>query len=87
MSTVQEIQEAVSQLASEDLEAFRLWLAEFNAVRWDRQFEADVRADRLDQLAEEALQICAKGAAPICKTPRDTALRTFKWKKYSGQAD
>lgn len=56
MSSVQEIQEAVSQLTDEDLASFRVWFAEFDAALWDRQFEADVAAGRLDQLAEEALQ-------------------------------
>ena len=55
MSTVQEIKEAVTQLADEELAAFREWFAEFDAALWDRQFEADVAAGRLDQLAEEAL--------------------------------
>jgi len=56
MSTVEEIQEAVSQLPQEDLAAFRLWFAEFDAILWDRQLEVDAAAGRLDQLAEEALQ-------------------------------
>lgn len=61
MSTVQEIQEAVSQLPQEDLAAFRGWFAEFDASLWDRQFEADVASGRLDQLAEEALQDLREG--------------------------
>ena len=61
MSLVQEIQEALRQLPDEDLAAFRVSLAEFDAVRWDRQFEADVIAGRLDQLAEEALQDLREG--------------------------
>ena len=56
MSTVQEIQEAVSQLPQEDLEAFRVWFAEFDGILWDRQLETDAAAGRLDELAEEALQ-------------------------------
>ena len=61
MSTVQEIQEAVSQLPHEDLAAFRMWFAEFDAALWDRRLEADVAAGRLDQLAEEALQDFREG--------------------------
>jgi hypothetical protein len=61
MSTVQEIQEAVSQLPQEDLAAFRVWFAEFDAMLWDRQLEADAAAGRLDQLAEEALNDLRKG--------------------------
>ncbi len=61
MSSVQEIEEAVSQLPDEDLAAFREWFAEFDASLWDRQFEADVAAGRLDKLAEEALQDLREG--------------------------
>jgi hypothetical protein len=42
MSTVQEIQDAVSHLSPEDLATFRDWYAEFDAGLWDRQLEADV---------------------------------------------
>lgn len=56
MSSVQQIEEAVSQLPDEDLAAFREWFAQFDASLWDRQFEADVAAGRLDELAEEARQ-------------------------------
>jgi len=38
------------------LAAFRAWFAEFDAAVWDKQFEEDVAAGRLDQLAEEALR-------------------------------
>jgi hypothetical protein len=56
MSTVQEIKKAVSKLSPEELSAFRAWFAEFDAEAWDRQFERDVAAGRLDALAEEALR-------------------------------
>jgi hypothetical protein len=55
MSTVQEIESAISQLSAEDLAALRAWFAEFDAQLWDRQLEEDVAAGRLDALAEEAL--------------------------------
>ena len=35
---------------------FRVWFAEFDAEVWDRQFEEDVAAGRLNSLAERALQ-------------------------------
>jgi hypothetical protein len=56
MSTVQEIESAVRQLSSQDLAAFRAWFAEFDARAWDRQFEEDVAAGRLDKLAQEAIE-------------------------------
>jgi hypothetical protein len=61
MSTVQEIQHAVSHLPQEDLAAFRIWFVEFDAALWDRQFEADVAAGCLDQFADEALQDLREG--------------------------
>jgi hypothetical protein len=55
MSTVQEIEAAIRQLPPSDLSAFRNWFAEFDAAQWDRQFEEDVLAGRLDDLANEAI--------------------------------
>lgn len=55
MSTVAEIEKAVERLADTDLAVFRAWFAEFDADTWDRQFEADVAAGRLDALADEAI--------------------------------
>ncbi|GDZ94831.1 hypothetical protein PA905_27880 [Planktothrix agardhii CCAP 1459/11A] len=55
MSNLQEIESAVSQLTKEELAAFRVWFAEFDAEIWDRQFEEDVAAGRLDGLAKQAL--------------------------------
>lgn len=61
MSTVQDIENAVRRLSPEDLAAFRSWFAEFDAQLWDRQFEEDVAAGRLDTLAEEALKDLREG--------------------------
>jgi hypothetical protein len=54
MSTVEQLEEAVRRLSAEERAEFRAWFAEFDAAEWDRQFEADVTAGRLDWLAEEA---------------------------------
>ena len=61
MSSVREIEEAIGKLAPEDLAALRAWFAEFDAAEWDRQFEQDVAAGRLDALAEEALRESREG--------------------------
>jgi hypothetical protein len=61
MSTVQEIEDAICKLPPEDLAVFRAWFAEFDAAAWDRQFEQDVAAGRLDDLAEEALRDLREG--------------------------
>ena len=61
MSNLQEIESAVRKLSPEELAAFRIWFAEFDAQLWDRQFEEDVAAGRLDGLAEKALQHLREG--------------------------
>jgi cobalamin biosynthesis protein CobT len=61
MSNIQDIERAVSQLSSEELIAFRVWFSEFDAEVWDRQFEEDVAAGRLNALAERALQHLSAG--------------------------
>jgi hypothetical protein len=61
MSNLQEIESAVSQLTKEELAAFRVWFAEFDAEIWDRQFEEDVAAGRLDGLAKQTLQHLREG--------------------------
>jgi hypothetical protein len=42
-------------LPPKDLSAFGAWFAEFDAEAWDKQFEQDVAAGRLDKLADGAL--------------------------------
>jgi hypothetical protein len=56
MSSLEEIEKVISQLSPEELAAFRVWFAEFDAAVWDKQLEADVAAGRLDALANKALQ-------------------------------
>ena len=64
MHTVQEIEDAIRQLSDENLSALRAWFAEFDAAVWDRQFEHDVAAGRLDALADEALHNLRQDASP-----------------------
>lgn len=61
MTTIQEIESAVSGLSREELSAFRAWFQGFDAEAWDRQLEADVMAGRLDRLADEALTDLREG--------------------------
>jgi hypothetical protein len=55
MSNVAEIKQAVEQLPPAELAKFREWFAEHDAAQWDRAIEDDVRAGRLDALADEAI--------------------------------
>jgi hypothetical protein len=56
MSTIQDIESAVSQLPLEQYRRFREWFEAFEAEAWDRQFEADVAAGKLDRLAQQAIE-------------------------------
>ena len=64
MSTVKEIESAVSKLSRDELHSFRSWFQEFDAEAWDKQFAADVHAGRLDTLADEALGDLRAGRCP-----------------------
>jgi hypothetical protein len=65
MSRVDQIENHVKELSPEELLAFREWFAEFDADAWDRQFVADVKARKLDGLAERALRDHASGRSTI----------------------
>ncbi len=61
MSTVFEIENAIQRLSRDELRAFRDWFFGFDAAAWDRQFEEDVAAGRLDELADEAIRDLREG--------------------------
>jgi hypothetical protein len=61
MEKVERIEREVRELSSEELATFRQWFATFDAEAWDRQFEADVRAGKVDVPAERALRDHAAG--------------------------
>ncbi len=61
MGKVKDIENQVKGLSSEELATFRQWFARFDADAWDRQFEADVKAGKLDTLAQRALHDHATG--------------------------
>ncbi len=61
MSKLEALEERVSALSPEELAQFRRWFAEFDAAAWDRQIERDVKAGKLDALADEALRDHAAG--------------------------
>lgn len=61
MTSLKEIETAISQLSPDELTALRVWFAEFDAEIWDRQFEEDVASGRLNKLADRALQHLREG--------------------------
>jgi hypothetical protein len=55
MTKVEKIEQDIRKLNRDELLAFRRWFREYDSDEWDRQIEEDVRAGKLDKLAEEAL--------------------------------
>jgi hypothetical protein len=61
MSKVEAIEQQIENLSPAELAAFRRWYAAFDAEAWDRQFETDVKAGKLDALADKALRAHTSG--------------------------
>lgn len=55
MTKSEQREREVSGLTPKELTQFREWFAPFDAAEWDRQFEADVNAGKLDAQADAAL--------------------------------
>ncbi|MGH9795801.1 MAG: hypothetical protein ACRD5G_13600 [Candidatus Acidiferrales bacterium] len=55
MDKVEAIESQVKELSGDEMARFRAWFAEFDGEHWDRQFEADAKAGKLDAVAERAL--------------------------------
>ncbi len=55
MTSLEKIEKAITALSPEDLRKLATWFAEFHGDLWDQQIEDDVKAGRLDKLADEAL--------------------------------
>lgn len=55
MTKVEKLEREVQKLTRTELAAFREWFREYDSDEWDQQIEGDVRAGRLDKIAEEAL--------------------------------
>lgn len=61
MIKIHDIEAAIRSLPPDELAAFRAWFLEFDAQKWDKQFEEDVAAGRLDTFAAEAVDDLRKG--------------------------
>jgi hypothetical protein len=61
MTTLEKMKRAIRDLSPDELAAFRCWFAEFDADKWERQFEQDVATGRLDRLADEAVDDLRQG--------------------------
>ncbi len=61
MSRVERIEQEVQGLSAKELVEFRDWFLAFDWEAWDCQLERDVRAGKLNSLADEALREHASG--------------------------
>ena len=51
--TIQEIEQAITELPPNELARFREWFDEYYAQVWDEQIERDAASGRLDKLIAE----------------------------------
>ena len=61
MGKVEKIEQEIQSLSPKEMTELREWFATFDAEAWDRQFEADVNAGKLDAFGEQALKAHASG--------------------------
>lgn len=61
MTTITEIQRAIMSLPDAEYSQLIRWLQDQDWERWEREFDEDVRAGKLDVLAAEALEAKARG--------------------------
>ncbi len=53
--TVEEIEDAITQLPEDQLRQFRDWYGKFDSEAWDEQIEKDVASGKLGALAKTAI--------------------------------
>ena len=54
MSTVKEIESAITQLTPKEVQAVADWLQEYREELWDQQIEKDAKAGKLASLIKKA---------------------------------
>jgi hypothetical protein len=65
MSRVENIEDQVKSLNSEELRLFREWFAGFDAELWDAQIESDAKNGKLRSLAERAVRDHQSGRSSL----------------------
>lgn len=55
MSRIEMLEQEIKSLSQSELAEFERWFTEYTAELWDKQIEADVKAGKLDKLADEAI--------------------------------
>jgi hypothetical protein len=61
MTTVQEIEQAIEQLPSDQFSQLHDWIVEKDWEKWDAQIERDSETGKLDFLVNEALRDAKSG--------------------------
>ncbi|MEW6095547.1 MAG: BrnT family toxin [bacterium] len=84
MSTVQEIEKAITQLPKDGLAVLREWFEEFDAKMWDRQFEEDAQSGKLEKLANEAIADFRAGRC-VSHTEREKNIRIISARTATAQ--
>ncbi len=59
--SVEELKAAVKKLSKAEQHRFRKWYFAFDAAIWDEKLEADIKAGKLDKMADEALLAFKEG--------------------------
>lgn len=63
MTTLEDIEKAITELPADQLAKLRAWFDEFEGARFDHRIEQDAKAGRLDELAKQALADFRAGRA------------------------
>ncbi len=61
MTTIPEIQQAIMNLSEADYTTLCRWVLDQDWERWEREFDEDVKAGKLDAFAADALEAKARG--------------------------
>ena len=61
MIKIKDIEKEVSRLPAKDFATFRGWFHKYDASKWDKQFDDDVRSGKLDRFARKAAEDLKKG--------------------------
>lgn len=61
--TVDDLEKAVANLTTRELDRFRAWFDAFDSARFDAKIERDAQAGKLDRLADAAVDDFRKGRA------------------------
>ena len=55
MAKIEALTNEIEQLSREELAVFREWFRKYDSDEWDKEIEEDIRAGRLEGLANEAI--------------------------------